>query len=200
MTAVPRDHLTDKGLRTRARLLEVAGKELLDGGQIEVTAVAERAEVSVGLLYRYFANKDELITALVDEFYDRYEAAVFAEPAPPDVHWSDFERDRIAREIAFVFDEPLGRRIVGGPPVEPAAAHADARRLARHIDMAARNIVHGQRRGDIAVSIDPRLAAAAIIGGLRSCLAMALNDGSDLTREEVALAVEQASEGLISRR
>lgn len=49
------------------------------------------------------------------------------------------------------------------------------------------------------MSIDPRLAAA-IIGGQRSCLAMALNDGSDLTREEVALAVEQASEGLISRR
>ena len=96
---------------------------------------------SVGLLYRYFANKDGLITALVDEFYDRYEEAVFADVAPPGVHWSDFERDRIGREIAFVFDDPLGRRIVGGPPAEPAAAHADARRLARHVDMAARNIV-----------------------------------------------------------
>lgn len=199
MTAVPGDHLTEKGRRTRARLLEVAGRQLLEHGHIEVTAVAEQAGVSIGLLYRYFANKDDLITALVDEFYDRYEAAVFAEPAPLDVHWSDFEHDRIAREIDFVFDEPLGRRIVGGPPVEPAAAHADARRLGRHIEMAARNIAHGHKRGDIEVSIDPRLAAAAIIGGLRSCLAMALVDGSDLTRDEVARAVEQASSGLISR-
>ncbi len=194
------DHLTEKGRRTRARLLEAAGRELLDRGHIEVTAVAERAGVSVGLLYRYFGNKDELVTALVDEFYDRYEEAVFAEAAPPDVHWSAFEQDRIAREVAFVFDEPLGRRIVGGPPVEPAAAHADARRLARHVDMAARNIIHGQRRGDIDVTIDPRLAAAAIIGGLRSCLAMALTDGSDIGREEVARAVEQASSGLINPR
>ncbi len=194
------DHLTEKGRRTRARLLEAAGQELLDRGHIEVTAVAERAGVSVGLLYRYFGNKDELVTALVDEFYDRYEEAVFAEAAPPGVHWSDFEQDRIAREVAFVFDEPLGRRIVGGPPVEPAAAHADARRLARHVDMAARNIIHGQRRGDIDVTIDPRLAAAAIIGGLRSCLAMALTDGSDIGREEVARAVEQASSGLINPR
>lgn len=199
MTAAPADHLTEKGRRTRAQLLEVAGLELLDRGQIEVAAVAERAGVSVGLLYRYFANKDQLVTALVDAFYDRYEEAVFAEAAPPDVHWSDFERERIHREVAFVFDEPLGRRIVGGPPAEPAAAHADARRLARHIEMAARNIVHGQNREEIAVSVDPQLAAAAIIGGLRSCLAMALAGGSDIGREEVARAVEQASEGLISR-
>ncbi len=197
--AVSDDRLTEKGRRTRAHLLQVAGTELLDRGLIEVAAVADRAEVSIGLLYRYFVNKDGLITALVDAFYDRYEEAVFSEAAPPHVHWSDFERERVAREVAFVFDEPLGRRIVGGPPVEPAAAHADARRLARHIDMATRNIVHGQRRGNIAVSIDPRLAAAAIIGGLRSCLAMALLEGSGISREGVALAVEQASDGLISR-
>jgi AcrR family transcriptional regulator len=200
VSAVAGDHLTDKGRRTRARLLEVAGRELLDRGHIEVTAVAERAEVSVGLLYRYFANKDGLVTALVDDFYGRYEEAVFSEAAPAGVHWSDFEQERIAREVAFVFDDPLGRCIVGGPPAEPAAAHADARRLARHIEAAARNIVHGQRRGDIDVSIDPRLAAAAIIGGLRSCLAMALADGADIGRDEVARAVEHASEGLISRR
>ena len=200
MTAVSGDHLTDKGRRTRDRLLEVAGLELVERGHVEVTAVAERAGVSVGLLYRYFANKDGLITALVDEFYDRYEAAVFAEAAPADVHWSDFERDRIAREVDFVFDDPLGRIIVGGPPSEPAAAHADARRLGRHIDMAARNIAHGVRRGEIDVSIDHRLAAASIIGGLRSCLAMALADGADIDREEVARTVEHASAGLITPR
>ena len=200
MTAAPGDRLTESGRRTRARLLEVAGEELLERGRIEVTAVAERAGVSAGLLYRYFANKDELVTALVDEFYDRYERAVFTEPAPPGVHWSDFEQERINREVAFVFDDPLGRCIVGGPPAEPAAAHADARRLARHIEMAARNIAHGRRRGDIDVSVDPRLAAASIIGGLRSCLAMALADGSKIERDEVTLAVEQASAGLITRR
>ena len=197
MSTVPRDHLTDKGRRTQARLLEVAGRQLLESGHLEVTTVAERAGVSIGLLYRYFANKDGLITALVDEFYDRYEEAVFSEIPPVDVHWSDFERERIRREVAFVFDEPLGRVIVGGPPAEPAAAHADARRLGRHIEMAARNIVHGQRRGEITVMVDPRLAAAAIIGGLRSCMAMAFADEGSMARDEVALAVEGASEGLI---
>lgn len=200
MTTAHDDGLTDKGRRTRDRLLDVAAQELLDHGHVEVAAVARRAEVSVGLLYRYFANKDGLVTALVDAFYDRYEHAVFAEAAPPDVHWSDFEHARIAREVEFVFGDPLGRALVGGPPAEPAAAHADARRLARHIEMAARNIGHGIRRGEIAVSIDPRLAAAAIIGGLRSCLAMALAERSDMGADEVTLAVASASAGLITRR
>ena len=164
MSGLPTDHLTEKGRRTRSRLLEVAGQELLERGFIEVASLAERAGVSVGLLYRYFANKDGVITALVEDFYDRYEEAVFSEAAPTGIHWSDFERERIVREIDFIFDEPLGRRIVGGPPVEPAGAYADARRLARHVDMAARNIVHGQNRGEISVTIDPRLAAAATCG------------------------------------
>ncbi|MEM8619109.1 MAG: TetR/AcrR family transcriptional regulator [Actinomycetota bacterium] len=197
MTAAPSDHLTDKGRRTRERLLEVAGLELLDHGVVEVTAVAERAGVSVGLLYRYFANKDGLITALIDEFYDQYEAVVLAEAPPADVHWTEFERARIVREVGFVFDHPLGRAIIGGPPAEPAAALADGRRLGRHIEMAARNIAHGVRRGEIDVSVDHRLAGAAIIGGLRSCLAMALANGNDISRNDVVEAVEQASAGLI---
>ncbi len=198
MTAAPSDHLTEKGRRTRDRLLEVAGLELRDHGVVEVTSVAERASVSVGLLYRYFANKDGLVTALIDEFYDQYEAVVFSEAPPADVHWTEFERARIAREVDFVFDHPLGRAIIGGPPAEPAAALADGRRLGRHIEMAARNIAHGVRRGEIEVSVDPRLAGAAIIGGLRSCLAMALAAGNDINRADVVDAVEQSSAGLIT--
>ncbi|MCP3939101.1 MAG: TetR/AcrR family transcriptional regulator [Actinomycetia bacterium] len=196
---VPIDQLTQKGRTTRARLLQVAGQELHEKGQIEVTSVADRAGMSLGLLYRYFTNKDGLVTAVVDAFYDRYEEAVFSEPVPPDVHWSDFEHQRFEREVDFVFDEPLGRRIVGGPPFEPAAAHTDARRLERHIGMAARNIAHGERRGMIIVSIDKRLAAAAIIGGLRSCLAMALVEGSTISRAEVVTAMKHVSHGLITR-
>lgn len=196
----PTDHLTEKGKRTRALLLHVAEQELCEKGQIDVTSVAHRAGVSLGLLYRYFANKDGLATAVVDAFYDRYEEAVFSIPAPPEIHWSDFEHQRFEREVAFVFDDPLGRRIVGGPPFEPAAAHADTRRLARHIEMAARNIVYGQQSDQIEVSIDPGLAAAAIIGSLRSCLAVALTEGATIGCDEVVAAMEHMSRGLITRR
>ena len=102
MSAVPGDHLTEKGRRTRARLLEVAGQELFDRGQIEVAAVAERAGVSVGLLYRYFANKDELVTALVDEFYDRNVKLLLSAAAEPRALYT-------GKRLTFDFDRTISR-------------------------------------------------------------------------------------------
>ncbi len=197
MTAEP-GRLTAKGRRTRERLIEAAEGELLEHGRIEVTRVAERAGASLGLLYRYFADKDALVAAVVDRFYDRYEEAVFSTPAPPGAGWLDNEIARIEAEVAFLFDAPLSRRIVGGTPAEPAAAHADARRLGHHIEMAARNIEHGHGRGEITVSVEPRLAAAAIIGGLRSCLAVALADGSSMHPTQVVDTVTSISSAIIA--
>ena len=197
MTAEP-DQLTEKGRQTRARLLEAAEDELLEHGRIEVTRVAERADASLGLLYRYFDGKDALVGAVVNRFYDVYEEAVFATPAPAGAPWLDHEFERIETEVQFLFGAPLSRRIVGGTPAEPAAAQVDARRLGRHIEMAARNIDYGRSRGEISVSVDPRLAAAAIIGGLRACLAVALADGSSIRPEQVVETVRRISAAIIA--
>lgn len=197
MTVQP-GQLTEKGLRTRERLIAAAENELLDHGRIEVASVAQRAGVALGLLYRYFADKGALVEAVVDRFYDRYEDAVFSRPAPPGAGWLHHELERIEAEVTFLFEAPLSRRIVGSTPAEPAAALADARRLERHIEMAARNLVHGRSRGEIVVSVDPMLAAAAIIGGLRSCLAVALADGSALGRDHVVEAVRRISASLVT--
>ena len=197
MTAQP-DQLTEKGRQTRARLLDAAEDELLVHGRIEVTRVAERADASLGLLYRYFDSKDALVAAVIDRFYDLYEEAVFSTPAPAGVRWLDHESARIEIEVDFLFRQRLSRRIVGGTPVEPAAAHADARRLRRHIEMAARNIEHGCSRGEIVALVDPQLAAAAIIGGLRSCLAVALADGSSILPGQVVDTVRGISAAIIA--
>lgn len=197
MTAEP-DQLTEKGRQTRTRLIDAAEAELRQHGRIEVTKVADRAGASLGLLYRYFDDKDALVAAVVDRFYDRYEEAVFSTPAPADAGWLDYEVDRIEAEVEFLFGEALSRRIVGATPAEPAAAHADARRLSRHIEMAARNIQHGRRAGEISVSVDPLLAAAAIVGGLRSCLAVALADGSSLRSKDVVETVRRISAAIIT--
>lgn len=188
---------TERGRRSRARLLDAAEQELLDRGRIEVTRVAERAGASLGLLYRYFDGKDGLVAAVVHRFYDRYDAAIFAAPSRPDVGWFPQERSRLEREVAFLFAEPLARPLVGGAPQEPAAAHADAQRLRRHIELAARNIAHGQRRGEVAPSVDPSLAAAAFIGALRASLAIALAEGSAVTPSDVTETVWRVGEAVI---
>lgn len=198
MTAT--DGLTARGRRTRGRLLGAGEADLLEHGRLDVTRVARRADASLGLLYRYFAGKDALVTAIVDRFYDRYEDAVFAEPTQPEVGWYVQERARLEREVAFLLTDPLAAAIVGAAPQEPAAALADAGRLQRHIDMAARNIRHGQRRGEVDDAVDPDLAAAGFIGGLRAIVTAAHRRPRPATSQQVTELVWQLGGALIPPR
>ena len=144
----PGPTLTARGTVTRQRLIDAAREELIDtGGVLEVAGVVRRAEVSPGLLYRYFGSKDGLVAAVVNAFYDDYDAAVFAVVLDPDAGWSARERRRLEREIAFLCDDPLARVIVGRRLREGAAAQVDAERLAGQIRLAARNAAPGQRAG-----------------------------------------------------
>jgi AcrR family transcriptional regulator len=187
MTTSPTDpdQLTERGLRTRERLLDAAEDELLASGRIVVTRVATRAGASLGLLYRYFENKDALVDAVVHRFYDRYEEAVFATPTRAELGWYEQEERRLEREVDFLLGDLLAHRLIAGAPEEPAAALADAQRLQHHVRLAARNIAHGQRRGEIDASVDPELAAAGFIGALRSVLAVALPRPDPGVRDDV---------------
>lgn len=168
--------LSARGALTRRRLLDAAGRELIEsGGRLEVAALARRAGASPALLYRYFGSKDGLVAAVVDEFYDDYDRAVFlAAGAGPGQDWQAGEQARIAREVAFLYAHPLARAVLGRTLQEPAAAHADARRVAAQVAVAARNVARGQRDGAVARHVDPGLAAAAFIGAFRELVGEAL--------------------------
>lgn len=171
-----RSALTARGGATRQRLIDAARAELLDtGGALEVAKVAARAETSPGLLYRYFGAKDGLVAAVVHAFYDSYDEAVFAVAAPAGLGWAERERERLAREIDFLCDDPLARIIVGRRLRETSAAQADAERLATQIDMAAKNVVHAQRTGEVDPAVDARLVSAAFLGAFRELMAEAMS-------------------------
>ncbi len=61
------DELTPTGERRRAELLEAAARLMeRDGSQaVSMQAVAKEAGVSVGLIYRYFRGKEELLLAVI---------------------------------------------------------------------------------------------------------------------------------------
>lgn len=178
--------LTARGDATRLRLIEAARAELLDtGGTLEVAKVAARAETSPGLLYRYFGAKDGLVAAVVHAFYDAYDDAVFAVTVSSNLGWIERERLRLSREIDFLRDEPLAPIVVGRRLREPSASQADAERLATQIDMAARNISHAQRSGEVDPAVDARLAAAAFLGAFRELMAEAMSREVPPTRDEL---------------
>jgi AcrR family transcriptional regulator len=190
--------MTPKGRATRRRLLEAAQHLLRERGSVEIADVASMAEVAQSVIYRYFGNKAGLIEAVVNDFYDVYDESVFLAPLAPGASWPERELLRIEQEIAFLYDHPLGPVVVAGLLHEAAATRIDAERQRRHAEMAARNIRHAQKNGELPRSINPDLVGAAIIGALRSVMAAALSSDDPPSAAEVTATVACLSQALIT--
>jgi len=160
---------------TRQRILKAAAAELIAGdGSMEIGDVAKRAGVSVGLSYHYFGSKAGLVAALVEDFYDRFDARVMAVNPQPGADWGRREKLRLEAMVAFHYAEPLSPIVLARLNREPDVAAVEARRLQQHIELAARNVALAQGRGQIPASLDPHLLGAMILGGLRQAIGQAL--------------------------
>lgn len=160
---------------TRRRILAATAAELVAGdGVMEIGDVARRAAVSVGLSYHYFGSKAGLVAALVEDFYDRYDARVMAVNPQPGADWGRREKLRLEAMVAFHCAEPLAPIVLARLNREPEVAAVEARRLQQHIELAAHNIGLAQQRGEIPRRLDPHLLGAMILGGLRQATGQAL--------------------------
>lgn len=161
-----------RGERARALLIAAATEELAGTGSFEVAAVARRAQVSVGLPYRYFGTRTGLLVAVVDAFYQRFcdTIALRAYPAPT---WAEREHQRIADWVEFLYAEPVAPVMLAGLG-EGELATARGRWLQEMSAIGARNMAQGQRDGEIPPDRDPEYLAAATIGGTNAVIAVCL--------------------------
>ena len=67
-------------------IIEAARQLVTEPGELKLSAVAKRASVGQGTLYRHFATRDELIRALYDREIDELVALAYAllDDHPPD--------------------------------------------------------------------------------------------------------------------
>lgn len=160
---------------TRRRILAAAAEALAEGqGAFEIGDVAKRANVSVGLSYHHFGSKAALIAAVVEDYYDRFEAAVMDVNPKPGADWGARERLRTERMVTFHYGEALAPVILTRLSREPDVAAVEAARIDRHIALAARNIQIAQGRGEIPAELEAHLLGAMILGGLRQAIGQAL--------------------------
>ncbi|MCW2959453.1 MAG: TetR/AcrR family transcriptional regulator [Solirubrobacterales bacterium] len=166
--------LTRRGEATRSRLLEAAMAELVErDGALEVASVAARADVSVGLLYRYFGSKAGLVAAIVADFYDRSLKEI-GEGDDRALDWAARERRRTERSVAFYYREPLAPIVLTLLAREGEVAAVEARFITKLVDDAARSVQRGQRNGEIPEELDARMIGAMLIGAFRVSIAEAL--------------------------
>ena len=162
---------TRRGVASRRRLLDAAAAELVErGGHLEVAGVARRAGASAGLLYRYFGSRAGLVAAVVEDFYDRLDAAAMAVNPAADADWATRERLRTEMAVRFHYEDPLAPIVLSRLAREPEVAAVEAERIARHIRLATRNVERGQRAGEIPGDLDPGIAGAVVLGGMRQVL------------------------------
>ncbi len=165
-----------KSEATRARLVAAAGEALLaGGGDFEMSELARRAGVSDGLPYHYFGSKAGALSAVVDDFYDRYYAVV-NRPLDGSRPWPERELERLRSWLGFLYEEPLAPIVLGRMGRTVQVAGLESARRDQLIALARRNIELGQAAGDISGRIDAGVAAAAIIGAIGQAAVQAFQD------------------------
>jgi AcrR family transcriptional regulator len=162
-----------------------------------VAAIARRAGIATGTVYRHFPSKDHLLEAIHQEFHQRL--AQSALQAGTDMlaemdHGKRFE----TLELAERFMHALGRCVRDNrahcvvicrywPRLQDAESQSEDRRL---IDLIATIIEQGTRRG-VAHASDPEMAARFIAHGIRQPLGQLVTDATD---DEVDRFLRQAAE------
>jgi AcrR family transcriptional regulator len=172
--AVVQPNRTSKGAKTRARLLACARNEAIENeGHIEIATVAERAGVVPSVIYRYFDSKAGLVSALVDDFFERLHGEVLDLDLEAKGDWVAHEYLRLQLGVAFHYADDLAPVVYAQIGREPEVTRTQAERTAAVIDQAAKNIRRGQRRGELPRGVDPELAGAAMFGAMQRVMVAA---------------------------
>ncbi len=160
---------------TRTRLLR-AGIETLESGgyaSASVAAIAERAGVATGTLYRHFASKAELFVELFRAIGEAELEAMTAAAAP--TRSAGAEIDAV---VATFAGRAMARpRVAWALVYEPLDAPVDAERVRWRRAYAARLARFVRERVDAGElpDQDPDTTAAALIGGIVEALVSPLS-------------------------
>jgi TetR/AcrR family fatty acid metabolism transcriptional regulator len=196
--------LTDRSIAAqdkRRQILDAAVRTFADLGYhgARVSDIAEHAGVAHGLLYHYFASKEEVLQTIFRE------------------NWGELlERFRAVERA----DEPAAEKLAGISKIllrtwrnDPALVTVMVREVARSPQLQGqveevreafvileRVIREGQRRGEFRADIDPQLASWILYGGLEEVLTGwvlgGLRDGEGDVELAERTAIELALRGL----
>jgi AcrR family transcriptional regulator len=158
---------------TRERLLRSAQELIEQGGYsaASVIAIAERAGVAAGTLYRHFTSKEELFVEVFRSVCDREVQAMraAAERMPPEAS----HVDRLETVLATFAQRALRKpRLAWALIAEPVDPLVDAERLAyreRYSALTAEALRAGIAAGEIPDQ-NVELTAAALVGGCGEAL------------------------------
>ena len=161
--APPGRRRTAGGVATRERLLGAAERLFAERGfdNVSMPALAEACGITAGAIYKHFQSKERL-------FFEVVRRAVEAAPAPGAEQAPTSPATFGASVAGFAARRLKLLRLLAVEIHHAAGKHAEVRRLLRstvdrQIEALAAAIADAQAAGRIDPSLDPRLAASAIM-------------------------------------
>jgi len=161
---------SSKGERTRAKLLQAAKEIFEEHGFVEarISDIAERAELSHGVYYHYFASKDEVFREVAAFHEQQLGAAVLAEmelvAGPPGTTVAAKIEAASRRYLAEYRDKARLMRVIEQVSRSNVGFHEA--RLHRHKQYAERlaaAIVQLQHQGLADPAVDPTVGSQVIM-------------------------------------
>jgi AcrR family transcriptional regulator len=180
---------------TRERLLRSAQELIEEGGYgaASVIAIADRAGLAAGTLYRHFSSKEDLFVEVFRSVCDRELRAMRAAAAATPAGASPV--DRLVTVLATFARRALGRpRLAWALIAEPVDPRVDVERLAyreRYSALAAQALRAGIDAGELPAQ-NVELTAAALVGGCGEALVGPLSPlaGARPSTEEILDALQ----------
>jgi AcrR family transcriptional regulator len=196
----PTERTEARRAATRERIVAAALEQVGAGGygSAGVQAVAERAGVAVGTVYRHFPSKGDLFAEAFRRASQRELDVVI------DVSVAD---GRSARERVAAAVEAFCRRALAGPviayallaePVDPAVEAERLRFRIGYRDAFARVLADGVRDGELRPH-DGATVAAALVGALGEALVGPLSTANGGSHEPLVATLVQFCEEALPR-
>ncbi len=187
----PAPPATERGRRTRRKLLDAATSEFGERGfhEASISSITQRAGVALGSFYTYFGSKEAIFRDLVRDLSDGVRLAAAERLAESELDALDTERAALAAFLAFARDHKEIYRIID------EAEFVDPESYRAHYEKTAERILGRLREGAEAGELRDDLGEAhawAIMGmnvflGLRYAV-WAEKDVRPELVEEAALA------------
>jgi AcrR family transcriptional regulator len=179
-------------------ILDAAQRAFVENGfeASSITQIATAADVSEGLIYRYFENKHDLLQRMLEAFYARFVTKIQAVIATE----GDFEM-RLHMLIrahlrAYADDADICRLFIAEVRSSNPNSHPDIQAIdKRYGTLFMRFVQNGIRDGSIRPELDPRLVRDLFWGVLENVARRHLNGRMPL---DVDVVSEKISDVLLS--
>lgn len=154
----------------RRQQIVAAARAIVAEGSLEqltISTLEARLSFTRGTITHHFANKDEIVAAVLESAIAEIDAAARAELGQSE-RWEDKVRAMLRAHVRGFVEHPEAARVLisfwGQIPRGGAAARANARLYAGYREQAAKVLRAGARAGEIApTSVD---ALAALMVGI----------------------------------